>query len=293
MTAPDFSLACTEAVTVRRFLEEPEAARAGAWLPAEALRHGEVSDWKDDAITRIHLGNEFCERLLPEPETLAACLAHPRFALSLTLPILSDQGMKRVLPLLDALPSGHEVIVNEWGALRLLRRSYPNLKPIAGRLLCKQIKDPRLPSPEWASLYPSGIYSEPFAAFLMDYGISRMEVDIPPHVHAASLNNGSIQLSAHLGYGYVMKGRMCKIGSLNLPEAARFQPGHGCGRECLDYVEHTARPTGADLRSFQRGNTRFYVHDRTMWDTVYAAAHAGWVDRLIIHGDWHEDRRPH
>lgn len=278
---------------MRRLLDEPDAARVGAWLSAEALRHGEVSSWEDGAITRIHLGNEFCERLLPEPETLAACLAHSRFALSLTLPNLTDQGMKRVLPLLDALPSGHEVIVNEWGVLRLLRRTYPELKPIAGRLLCKQIKDPRLPSAEWARLCPSGIFSAPFAAFLMDFGISRMEVDIPPQVRSADLRPNQLRVSAHLGYGYSLKGRMCKIGSLHLPEATRFQPGHGCGRECLDYVEHTARPTGADLRSFQRGNTRFYAHNHAMRVAVFEAVRAGWIDRLVIRGDWHEDRRPH
>lgn len=290
MNTPDFSLACTESITVRRLLETPEAARVGAWLPdADA----DDSDWKDRRITRIHLGNEFCERLLPEKGVLETALANPRFAISLTLPALSDQGMKRILPLLDSLPPEQEVIVNDWGTLRLVRHSYADLKPSAGRLLCKQIKDPRLPSAEWAGLYPTGAFSDPYAAFLMDFGISRMEVDLPPYAQGADLVKGKIRLSVHLGYGYVMKGRMCKIGSLNLPPAARFQTGHGCCRECLDYVEHTARPSGSDLRSFQRGNTRFYAHDRGMWDSVFNATRAGWVDRLVIHGDWHEDRRPH
>ncbi len=290
MNTPEFSLACTESITVRRLLKTPEAARVRAWLPEADTDN---PDWNERTITRIHFGNEFCERLLPEMGILETALADSRFAVSLTLPALSDQGMKRVLPLLDSLPHGQEVIVNDWGALRLVRHSYPDLKPSAGRLLCKQIKDPRLPSAEWAGLYPSGIFSDPYAAFLMDYGISRMEVDMPPYAQAADLFDGKIRLSVHLGYGYVMKGRMCKIGSLNLPPAARFQPGHGCGRECLEYVEHTTRPTVSDLRSFQRGNTRFYAHDHDMWNAVRGAARAGRVDRLIIHGDWHEDRRPH
>ena len=280
---------------MEHLLERSDAARVDDWLTQETVTGKAWEAWSPLPVRRIHLGNEFCDRLLPEIRCLKSCLTDPRYAVTLALPLLSDIGIRRTTPLLEAMPPGHEVIVNDWGALRLLRRSYPDLIPVAGRLLCKQIKDPRLPSGEWSRLYPTGIFSDPFSDLLGDYGMDRMEVDVPPHAQATELQSARLHLSAHLLYGYSLKGRMCKIGSLRLPESNRFQPGHGCGRECLDYVELTARQdqTANELPTFQRGNTRFYRHDRSMTGAVLGAVKQGWIDRLVIHGDWHADRRPH
>ena len=37
-----------------------------------------------------------------------------------------------------------EVVVNDWGVLRLVRREFPGLRPVLGRLMNKMMRDPRV-----------------------------------------------------------------------------------------------------------------------------------------------------
>ncbi len=60
-----------------------------------------------------------------------------------------------------------------------------------------------------------------------------------------------------------------------------------------------------DLDSFQRGNSIFYRHDAGMRQAMWRAVENGWIDRIVLAGDWHEpggepgegdrhaDHRPH
>jgi len=266
---------------------------------ADALGWPEVPPGLGDAaIDRVHLGSEFCETLLPGAGQLRHALDRCGAAglgLALVTPILSDAGLARLSPLLALLPAAAEVVANDWGTLRLLRRTRPDLIAVAGRLLCKMIKDPRLPSPEWARLYPHGLHSAPFSALLERLGAGRVEMDVPPFAEPRDFRFPTVKVSVHAPYGFSVKGRSCRIGSLAQPSPAKFTAGQDCRRECLIYGSGLSRPdTGAaDLPGFQRGNTQFYRHSAPMRATVAEAMAAGWVDRLVLSGDWHENRRPH
>jgi hypothetical protein len=295
-SCPEIAVTCTEAETLNRITDT-----VGSLLLADFLRiHGETIETIDATlmnlpVARCYLGNEFCERLLPDTRSLQACITGARFAFTLTTPLVSDSGLRRLHPLLELLPDGNEVIVNDWGVLHLLRRDFPRLTPVVGRLLCKMIKDPRLPTPEWARLYPSGAQSGAFRELLEDYGVKRMEVDVPPFASSTDFQTNGQQLSVHLLQGYTLKGRMCKIGSTHLPATEKFAPGHGCRKECLTYVEKTGRTqqTGHELATYQRGNTLFYRHNSAMTAAVLEAVNRGWIDRLIVKGDWDENHRTH
>lgn len=246
--------------------------------------------------TRLHFGSEFCETLLPNEAQLGRATEAARaggLALTLVTPILSDAGIGRLRRLLAALVPGAEVVANDWGTLRLIRRERPDLVPVAGRMICKMVKDPRLPSAEWARLYPHGIHSGPFAAVLDRLGVGRIEMDVPPFADIADFRSGRFKVSVHAPYGFSVKGRSCRIGSLHQPEADKFATGHACGRECLTFVGDLSRPElgGNDLATFQRGNTVFYRHSAAMGRAVAAALADGWIDRIIVSGDWHEAGR--
>src|SRR5437867_3594050 len=63
-------------------------------------------------------------------------------------PYVTDRGLARPRPLLEAAASergeGTEVVVNDWGVLRLVRREFPGLRPVLGRLMNKMMRDPRV-----------------------------------------------------------------------------------------------------------------------------------------------------
>ncbi len=269
-------------------------------LVTEGLEHGAGSEL---LIERVHLGNEFCERLLPTPVQLQTAQQHARtlgVEISLLTPLLTDSGSKRLRLLLDRLPPGAEVVVNDWGTLRLIRTEYPALEPLLGRLLYKMIKDPRLPSAQWTKLHPHSGRSKPFQRLLARFGVDHIEMDVPPFTQDEQFLVGDLGLSVHLPYGYVVKGRMCRIGSLGEHDSGKFIAAHACRKECLDYVCRLERPqpTGAqqcaqELVGFQRGNTQFYRYSGPMQAKLVEAVKQGLIKRLVFAGDWNEHCCPH
>ncbi|OMH29061.1 hypothetical protein [Motiliproteus sp. MSK22-1] len=265
-------------------------------------------------VKRVYLGNEFCERLLPTPVQMAeaiACTKNLGIDFSLQTPLLTDSGIKRLRLLLGMLPEGTEVIVNDWGTLRLLTTDYRGLKPLLGRLLYKMIKDPRLPSAQWTRLHPHSGRSKPFQHLLDRFGVDQIEMDVPPFTQSDQFDVGDMDLSVYLPYGYVVKGRMCRIGSLGQEDASKFVAGHACKKECLDYVtllerdhqrssdsnsleqKESRQKTAEALLGFQRGNTQFYRYSQPMELKILEAIQQGRIKRLVFAGDWNENCRTH
>jgi hypothetical protein len=262
------------------------------------------------SISRVYFGGEFCDRLIPDVATMKRVLTllnDSGLKLSLITPLVSDKGLSRLSQTFQLLPNDTEVIVNDWGVLRVLRSEYPKLVPVIGRQLCKMIKDPRLPSAQWAQLYPHGVQSGPFHHLLARFDIQRLEMDVPPFATSNDFESPQHDLSVHLPYGFSVKGRMCKIGATAIEGPKKFGPGHSCNKECLSYVTKASRPqmdiaTNAavnpalkheDLATFQQGNTMFYRHNKAMSTVLAHAVAENKVSRLIYEGDWHENYRTH
>ena len=246
----------------------------------------------DPIVTRLQFGSEFCDRLQPSPRQLERALALARgcgLDFTLTTSILSDSTLTDLRTLLSLLDPGTEVVANDWGTLRLLGARFPSLVPIAGRLLCKMVKDPRLPSRQWSMLYPPGVHSRSFCTVLERFNVKRIEMDVAPFAAAYDLESPAMAVSVHVPYGFAAKGRMCWYGSLHEPDAEKFTVVPACRRECVRYRARRMRPMGAaaDLETVQRGNTLLYRHSPEMAQAVTSAASAGAVDRIIVSGDWH------
>jgi len=268
--------------------------RAGPLFAALRLTPPPSAGLARRAVSRLHLGNEFCERLIPSPTLLRRTIGvadAAGLALTLATPAVPDQGLAKLRRLFRLLPDGAEVVVNDYGVLRLLAREFPVLEPVAGRQLCKMIKDPRLPTEQWARLNPPGLGSPEFEALLGRFGIRRAEVDVPPFARPADLRVGGLALSVHAPFGYALRGRVCRIGSLRFEGAAKFRPDQACARECLRWSCRLTRPADRgdrDLDSFQRGNSIFYRHDGNMQQAMWQAAASGWIDRIVLPGDWRQ-----
>lgn len=238
--------------------------------------------------TYLYFGSEFCEFLLPNANSLELALRlAQRHGLNLVLvtPLASDNVIDQLKVLLPLLPQGGEVIVNDWGVASFLKREFPKLKRVAGRLLCRMIKDPRL-SPEWKHWCSHGLNSKAFQSVLSRFGIERMELDLPPFAQLETFFTFDRAVSVYAPFGYVSKGRICKIGSIAAPAQVKFSPGLVCRRECLKFDAVSQRPgQESDLQTFQRGNTIHYRHSSSMKDILSSAIKNGWVNRVVIPGD--------
>jgi len=247
-------------------------------------------------LSRLYFGNEFCERLLPRSSQVDQAVQWCRergVPLTLLTPMLADKGIGQLPAVLQQLPEGSEVVVNDWGVLRLVRERFPGLRPVAGRQMCKMIKDPRLPSSEWAQAIPPGSQSSLFPRLMRRFGIDAVETDLRPFAENDDLQPNGLGLSVHFPYGYTLKGRICKPGSLGLEKRRKFTPGHSCQRECLDYfsrMQRTGYQSPHELPGFQRGNTIFYRYGETQEQVLAHALEQGWVGRLVLAGDWNEHR---
>ena len=308
MTSPLQSLSLPDFPKLRltlsdvRLLDRSDRPVASALEQASALRQRLNDSLSTSSapldFEGLHIGNEFCERLLPSAAQLrraaAWCDEHGR-NLTLVTPLLADRGIQQLTVLLPLLPPQSEVVCNDFGVIHLLRDRFPALQPIAGRQLVKMIKDPRLPSATWAAATPPGMRSSLFAAFMERLGISRLETEVRPFPQEDDLKPCGLRLSVHFPYGYILKGRICKPGSMHLEPNRKFTPGHTCRKECLTYfsrMERTRPKSSGELDSFMRGNTIFYRYGEEQLELISRAIEKGWIEHLIIPGDWHENRRP-
>ncbi len=294
---PELAFTLCDAALLERLAELSTPLRARDCLAALGWREMVLPEaLADRPLDRIHFGNEFCERLLPLSTQLARVVAwsgEQGLAVTLLTPMLADRGIEQLPRLLERLPPESEVVVNDWGVLRLLRERFPWLRPVAGRQMGKMIKDPRLPSAEWASAIPPGMQSSLYPKLMRRFGIESVESDIRPFAEPADLRPNGLRLSVHLPYGYTLKGRICKPGSLSLEKQRKFMPGHSCQKECLVYfsrMQRTGCQSPHELSSFLRGNTIFYRYGEQQQRVLAEALQQGWVNRLVVAGDWNENR---
>lgn len=240
---------------------------------------------------RLYVGSEFCERLLPEPVQLARTLADAADAglsVALLTPVASPATLRALDPLCALLPPGTEVVVSDWGVARWLREHHPLLQPVAGRILCRMLKDPRLGNPQYAPPVSHGLDSPWLRRILDRLGITGVELDMPLFASADSFADVPLPLGVHLPFAFVAKGRMCRTAGLARAGPERFAPRPACHHECLAIAAHTERARDGTADAWDTvhiGNTIFCRHSQASLAALAAAVSAGRVTRLIVPGE--------
>jgi len=267
-------------------LDTEPAAREAYWREKHGDPH--LAQWLACfAPTHFYLGSEFCEHLLPSPRIVETGLRQARehgLRFSLLTPVASPQVIRDLAVLLPLLPKEAEVVVNDWGVACLVRETHPSLRLVAGRILCRMIKDPRLPNSGWA--VQCGFDFEPLQSLFERAGFQHMEIDTPIFADADMFSRLPMRKSVHLPYFFVAKGRMCRIGALGQSGPERFAVGRKCRKECLAVSARIERSAGQDhWESWQIGNTIFGRHSPEMVDAVMSAVEKGQIDRLVVPGN--------
>lgn len=248
----------------------------------------------DPSVSGVYVGSEFCVSLLPSPEALAGVLreaAARGLSFHFVTPPLTDEGLDLVRRCLEGPLSGCagcEVVANDFGLLAVLRRDFPHVSPVLGRLLSYQRSDPGNPAfvrqvfhgreaEERLAMLQSVItHSEACRSFLAEMGVRRVELNpVPQGIRLA--DRGDFRYSLHRPFAFVSTTRFCPtVESLRCrSRAGKIKRIQACRRECRT-LHYTLRTPTVKEPLFLYGNTVFYRNDDP--GPLPAA-----VDRVVIH----------
>ncbi len=251
-------------------------------------------------FSRCAYGNEFCERLIPSPRQLEAVLAaagEREMNLTLLTPYVSDAGLELLKPLFETLAENGEceVVFNDWGVLNLLRREFPLLKPVQGRLMNKSLRDPRVtgvyaasdaPAPALVSLRRSNLDCTSYTGFLSGLGVDSVELDNLPQGVDLSFAEGGVKASAYVPFGFISTSRICMAAGIHYDKRDKFQPGAPCHHECqthlLEYTYTNTPFENRDQKFYLKGNSYFYVHTEAMLRGLFEQSRSGLIDRMVF-----------
>jgi hypothetical protein len=286
-TTPELALSMVTPAPLG-WVRTPPSARAAHW--ASLVQDTSLAHWLATfEPTHLYFGSEFCEHLLPSPKTLATALelAHAQgLRFVLLTPIASPQVLRDLAGLLPRLPPSAQVVVNDWGVAQFVAEAAPHLSRLAGRILCRMIKDPRLGNSEWAPQCSHALDSPHLRTILARLGLQHIELDVPLFAESGDFSRLPMRKSVHLPYAFVAKGRMCRPGSLSIVGPERFAVGRQCHKECLSLSATTVRPGASDhWDTIHVGNTIFSRHSPTMIGAVIDATRMGVVQRLVVPGE--------
>jgi hypothetical protein len=251
-------------------------------------------------FTRAVFGNEFCEHLIPDRARLERIVEAARRAsieLTFLTPYVSDAGIEKLVPLFEMLDqSGRfEVVFNDWGVLNLLRREFPRITRVQGRLMNKSLRDPRVtgvyaaseaPTATLVSLRRSSLDSSSYTNLLSDLGVTTVEIDNLPQGNDLGFTEDGLAANAYVPFGFVSTSRICMAAGLHYSKREKFQPGAACHHECQTHLVeygYTNSPFGnRDQKFYLKGNTYFYAHSEAMLRGLFEQARAGLVGGLIF-----------
>jgi len=212
----------------------------------------------------------------------AARCADAGLAFTLVTPVLREGALDRVMAwVADLAPrlDGAEWVVNDWGLLAWAKREGLPLRPVAGRLLGRQRRDPRVlemlrsASPRDAETLRGSAWDDPETASLLpEFGIVRVELDLLLQgVRFPALPPG-VALSLCAPWIPVTLTPSC-------PWAGQSP---GCGRECRQHPAVRLQDAEIDRPLFSHGNALFAHSDDL--PAPWALVRLG-VDRLV----WSEE----
>lgn len=236
--------------------------------------------------SRLYFGVEFCERLLPAAEDLERVLdfaGEKGPAFTLVTPYVTESGLERLKALLETLAKlrpGSEVVFNDYGVLRVLRRLYPGLEPVLGRLLNRLKRGPRLmtvidklPKTTVAYFRDSNLNVPALNDFMGRQGVKRVELDNLLQGLGFTLERW--RGSLYLPYAYVTTTRFCLAGAGGTPWEAERIGVFPCKMECQRHSFYLNSPVMPVVLE-RKGNSVFFKNDRIPEDIE-----ARGIDRLV------------
>ena len=237
------------------------------------------------AYSRLYFGIEFCERLIPSREELSAAIefaGRNKMDFTFVTPFVTDNGMEKLARLLDCFSGdqrGSEIVINDWGFLRVLKERSWQGAFVLGRLLTKQKRGPTIMNimhilPKDALEHFKQCSADVGCDFLAHNNISRIELD--NQLQGISRPGAPLKASLYSPYAYITTTRYCTMSPYNGAEKPSFRSIRPCNKECQE-SEHTLDHPSMPVRILLRGNTQFFKNETMPRDLE--ALH---IDRVVF-----------
>jgi hypothetical protein len=204
-----------------------------------------------EGFSRLYFGAETCERKIPTAgearEAISFCKKNS-LGFSLMTPFVTDAGIGRIRAILPLLSGEDEIIANDFGVLA--EAGEGNAAIVAGRLLNRQARDPRiaslggLPAETREHLSLSQASSPAFREFLLSLGVKRVGLDNLLQGIGTSLIGTGMSASLYWPIAFVSATRMCLLAGCGKFSLEKKVGITACGRECKKF-------------SFRLGNRAF------------------------------------
>jgi len=232
-------------------------------------------------LSRLYFGQEFCEHLIPSPEELEKAFYFARqvdWDFTYATGAVTDAGLDRIAANLEFLAGAQplsEVVVNDWGVLSVLRRDFPGLRPVLGRLLSKQLRLARYTvHPRPVNLAETAAAEEEirrnqdqalrslelslagYRDQLRRWGVERVDLDIVPQGADLPPDAYGFGLGCYVPWTYVSGGRNCSTAAVADPVREFVAVDGKCPRPCRE-INTSSVLSDAQEIMLQRGNSVF------------------------------------
>ena len=242
-------------------------------------------------INRIYIGNEFCHNLLPDIITLKRIMDKANsenLNITLCFTYMRDCYIERSERLLESVykwckdnKKPLEIVINDWGMLKLLENKRDFFQISLGVLLNKRKKDPRYTykngyEENIALISDNSLNISDFNEFLKSKGISRYEYESCGYkVHIAEGNH-----SMHLPFYVTNTSQYCTLHAMCTQlDRGKQKLVMGCEMYCKDYV--FAYPK--HLKMVGRYNSLFAFDDTLLKDEGKLSEYIkNGIDRIVL-----------
>ncbi|MDQ7010030.1 MAG: hypothetical protein Q9M94_07105 [Candidatus Gracilibacteria bacterium] len=252
-------------------------------------------------ISGIYYGSDNCEYLVPYKAEIEKAIEkfgefnknfppHKVRTFTLVTPYVGDKMLEKLEETLDFLNNLKtkytiEVVVNDFGVLRLLNKKYTNLIPIFGRLIHKVLKTPLIDTFGYEA-HPAGeliknkseqeklklrdeivkwqmkFYSSSevnldiYINFLKKYNINRVALDYMEKREELFSNKENVDIDLYYPWAIIFTGRLCDTSAIENPSRGFYATDDICPRTCNRYdVFYKVKTNG--YKMVQRGNAGY------------------------------------
>lgn len=257
---------------------------------------------KNKKISRLYFGQEFCEELIPDSSEVRKSIeyaAKRKLDYTYISGCLSQRAFKKQYEIFDYLNKQGvkseriEVVVNDWGALRVISKEFVNLNLLLGRLMTKLQRMPRYTKKEpisfsqlitnpklWDNqlkvLRSTNLSVGEYRKFLKNQGIKRVELDLVPQGLKVDKSWG-FKFSIYTPYSYVTGARTCDLAGLTQPKRAKFITDGPCLKPCGKFfIEFETGQEALPLA--QKGNSIFFDNTTIAGEFIKQ----GVADRVVL-----------
>ena len=183
-------------------------------------------------IDRVYMFDAFCQNLLPTINDIDSAykyLKDKNIKFTLNTPFVTDFGIDKILKNVEYISKyeeDFELVFNDWGVCYEIKKSFPNIKLVLGRLLTKQKVDPRaiilfenknkinLNEEIFNNMYEhfqgSLINDKLVQNFLIEQNIKRVEIEYLLWDMKVELQN-NIKASIYYPYAHISTTRNCGV----------------------------------------------------------------------------------